>query len=560
MEKAQKTLVGSRFESAREPRWLKTLTRHCRVSLLRYAFAIVATVAATWVRVEMTPQIKDHMPFGTFFLSVILVAWLCGPGPTVLALGLSVIFAAHFVIPPESSLMISELSDQIALAVFAIVGGISISLFHRLDSQYQVARKVAEDNARLNFKLVDADQKKDDFLSVLSHELRGPLASMRYANEIILRSANDPKRVREVSCVHSRNLAHLVRLVDDLLDVTRYLRGKIVLQRETSDLRNCVSSAVDMVHDEVRNKGHQLTVEMPQRPVMVFADPVRVCQIVSNLLTNAVRYTDAGGRIAVVLACSPSGVTVRVRDNGIGLSESACEHIFEPFYQEDERNSPCSRGLGLGLAIAWALAELHEGRIEATSDGPGTGSEFTLHLPVTILRNGCWHPRTEPDFDMERREATFSQGGDSRRIMIVEDDHDTATMLGQLLEMEGYETLVAHDGPAALLASDSFRPDFIVLDVGLPGMNGYEIARQMRAKSWGAEVTIIGVTGWGTAEHRQQGCEAGFDVHLVKPVTLAQLTPHLVPRTPLEGTLTRTQTRACQSGEVARLAATSQAP
>ncbi len=356
----------------------------------------------------------------------------------------------------------------------------------------------------------EADRRKDEFLATLSHELRNPLAPIRNAVQILRMKRVPQARERALEIV-DRQVSHLVRLVDDLLEVSRITRGKLELRREPIALERAVLSAIETSRPLIEAAGHELTVRLAGEPLTVEADLVRLSQVISNLLNNAAKYTEAGGRIELTTARQGGEAVVRVRDSGIGIPADKLRGVFEMFTQLDGSKRQSQGGLGIGLALVRSLVQMHGGEVEAESGGPGRGSVFTVRLPLL----GADHEANrEPEL---ARCAALP----ATRILVVDDNRDAADSLGILLEFLGSEVRVVHDGPAALREIEAFRPAVVLLDIGMPGMDGHEVARKVRERS--AAITLIAVTGWGQEEDHRRSQEAGFDHHLVKPVDLDAL-------------------------------------
>ncbi len=367
-------------------------------------------------------------------------------------------------------------------------------------------------------RLSEADRRKDEFLASLAHELRNPLAPIRIGVQI-LRMKGAESQSDTVLPMMERQLQHMTRLLDDLLDVSRISRGKIALHVERIDLRHTVQAAVEASRPLIEEMGHELTVSVPSEPALLNADPVRLAQILSNLLDNAAKYTPPGGRIALKAEHHVNEVEVSVADNGIGIPAESLGLIFEMFTQIESPASYSQAGLGIGLSLVKGLVALHGGTIEVLSEGPGCGSEFRVRLPTRLTR-----PATAPT------PGSAAQGRPKLKILVVDDNRDAASSLSMLLELMGHEVRVAYDGEKAVQLADEFRPHMVLLDIGMPQVNGYEACRRIRNHDWGADMTLIAVTGWGQDEDRHKSTAAGFDGHLVKPIspeTLAQLSSHL---------------------------------
>jgi signal transduction histidine kinase len=361
--------------------------------------------------------------------------------------------------------------------------------------------------------LREAAQRKDEFLATLAHELRNPLAPIRNAVSILRLRDQGDEGLHMVGELIDRQVRHLVRLVDDLLDVSRITFGKVSLKRERLDLRAVAREAVATSEPLVAAGGHRLSVELGGEPVWVDGDPVRLAQVISNLLNNAARYTptrSATGHIRLSVASLGAEACVAVEDNGVGIEPGLLDRIFEPFVQVERREAGGSGGIGIGLALAKALVQLHGGQIRAQSDGPGKGSRFVVSLP----RAGA--PAAEASGSDPVRAA-------SRRFLVVDDNVDATVTQAALLRMLGHEVETANDGPSALRKAQGFRPNVVLLDLGMPGMDGFEVARRLRATPEGREVFLVAQSGWGQEEDRNRTKAAGFDAHLAKPVDVDAL-------------------------------------
>ena len=382
-------------------------------------------------------------------------------------------------------------------------------------SHDELERRVAERTTELqeaNAQLKEQDRRKNEFLGVLSHELRNPLAPIMNAVYILDNAPQHDERASAARAVIGRQLDHLTRLVDDLLDVTRISRGKIHLHRERVDFARTVRRTLDDHRPLFASR--QIEVDLGERagPLVVDADPTRLAQIIGNLLQNAVKFTNSGGRVRVSVESGNAGDAVlRVQDDGIGLSREMLPKLFQPFTQADESLHRSIGGLGLGLALVKGLAELHGGTVEARSDGPGRGAEFTVRLPATALYERAAERR--PPAPPPRR----------RRVLIIEDNLDAAETLRLVLEMGDHEVTVAYDGRAGIEKVRAFHPDLVLCDIGLPEMDGYAVARAIRADPALASTELVAVTGYALPDDLRKVREAGFDRHLAKPVPLAQL-------------------------------------
>ena len=399
----------------------------------------------------------------------------------------------------------------------------------RIVGASKVARDIT-DRLRAEEALREADRAKDQFLAVLAHELRNPLAPLRHGLQVLRLAGADTRTAAKAQEMMERQLGHLIRLVDDLLDISRISRNKIELQRSPILLAEVLSNAVEMAHPTIEAAGHHLTVALPAEPIHLDADLLRLAQVFNNLLANSVKYTDRGGDIWLTAERQGDTVAVAVRDSGIGIPAGALPHVFDMFAQVDRSLERPIGGLGIGLALVKGLVEMHGGTVTAESPGPGEGSTFTVRLPV-----------------MEESRERAAEGGrgepaatapPKRRVLVVDDNLDAAGSLAILLELLGNDVQTVHDGVEGVAAAERFRPDLILMDVGMPNLNGYEATRRIREQPWGQEMVIFALTGWGQESDKDRSREAGCDGHLVKPVSmedLERLLPGLVALPPAGG-------------------------
>jgi signal transduction histidine kinase len=374
-------------------------------------------------------------------------------------------------------------------------------------------RKRAEETLRL------ANQRKDAFLATLAHELRNPLTPIRYATRL-LEPGVPPQMADDARKMIDRQLAQMARLLDDLLDASRVTRGVFEIRRERLDLREIIESAVASAMPLAKAAHQEVAVSVPAEPLSVTGDAVRLTQILGNLLHNATKYTPAGGHIAVDASPEGEEVIVTVKDDGVGIAEEALLTVFELFVQLEAPGTRSAGGLGIGLSLARDLVRLHGGSIEAHSRGAGLGSEFVIRLPRVKEAAALTEPVAAP-------EKVKALGAAGVRVLIVDDNVDAATSLSYVLALAGYDTAVAHDGNRALELAETMRPAIVLLDIGLPGMSGYEVARRLRAAPWGRDLRLIAVTGWGHESDRAKSLEAGFDAHLTKPIDPELLLQHI---------------------------------
>jgi PAS domain S-box-containing protein len=357
--------------------------------------------------------------------------------------------------------------------------------------------------------LREADRRKDEFLALLAHELRNPLAPIRYAlatTKKAGRTADQQKRAEEII---ERQVAHMSRLLDDLLDISRITRGTLELKKSRTELTVVIGTAIEAARPILDAKRHALSLDLPTVAVRLDADPVRLAQIFSNLLINAAKYTDPGGEIRLRAVQEQSHIVVTVRDNGIGIAAEMMPRLFTLFSQAHTALDRSEGGLGVGLALVRGLVALHGGHVEARSDGPGHGSEFIVHLPLG-------KPAVEPA--KSESDPKTPAAGAALRILVVDDNKDAAETCSTLLELSGHQVRTAYTGKRAIESARIFHPHVIVLDIGLPDANGYEVARKIRAAPWGRDVVLVAVTGWGHADDRRRAFDAGFDHHLTKPL------------------------------------------
>jgi len=379
-----------------------------------------------------------------------------------------------------------------------LIGGIAIDITERV---------------RAEEALLQADRRKDEFLATLSHELRNPLAPLRNSLHV-LRTRGGDGRTERMYEMMEQQLNRMIRLVDDLLEVSRITGGKIELRREPVAVAIVVESAVDTSRPLIESAAHELAIQLPGEPLVIDADPVRMAQVISNLLNNAAKYTQEGGRITVSAARDGDEVVLSVQDNGLGIPAHMLPRVFEMFAQVDRTLKRAQGGLGIGLALARSLVEMHGGRIEAHSRGLNEGSEFIVRLPLS---------RRAPASRRADSALRARTAGAGLRVLVVDDNQDGADTMAMVLQTLGAETSVAYDGSAALEAIRTARPDLVLLDIGMPGMDGYEVAARVRADPDSRGIRLIALTGFGSEEERRRSRAAGFDDHCTKPCDPARL-------------------------------------
>ncbi|MCX7200723.1 MAG: ATP-binding protein, partial [Burkholderiales bacterium] len=369
---------------------------------------------------------------------------------------------------------------------------------------------------RAEVALKDADRRKSEFLAILAHELRNPLAPIRNALQILRRSDGQRENAQPIFEMMERQIAQMVRLVDDLLDVSRISRGTIELRRERVELATIVSQAFETVQPMLVNMDHELTITSPAETIHVRADPARLIQILDNLLHNACKFTERGGRIRLTIEPDGDQAVIRVEDNGVGIAAENLEHVFGMFTQIDQslERSSSGQGLGLGLTLVKTLVEMHGGSVEARSGGVGRGAEFVVRM------------KRLAELSAPPKVSLAAQPPESAplRILVVDDNADAADSMAFLLELDGHEARIAGDGLHAVDEAAHWTPDVVLLDIGVPKLDGYEVARRIRAQRQGVNgVMLIAITGWGQDDDRRRSRDAGFDAHLTKPVDYVDL-------------------------------------
>ncbi|MEO6018591.1 MAG: ATP-binding protein [Polaromonas sp.] len=377
-----------------------------------------------------------------------------------------------------------------------------------ITDRQQAEQSIREQAARL----AESDRAKDEFLATLSHELRNPLAPLRNSIALLRRIGSTDEKTSKIHTVMERQVNHMVRLVDDLLEVSRISRGELSLRSERIALADIVKSAVETSNPLIQAAGHALVLDVPAEPLWLHGDPVRLAQVLSNLLNNAASYTEAGGHITVQVEPDGGEVAIKVRDNGIGIEPEAIPRMFEMFSRGNRDSARNQGGLGIGLALSKRLATMHQGTLQAHSDGPGKGTTFTVRLPLAEAANLADAARTGASADLGKT-----------RVLVVDDNIDAGDTLAMVLDTLGAEVRVARSGEEALTVFSIYHPSVVLLDIGMPGMNGYEVARAIRAQFADHPAVLVALTGWGQEEDRHRAREAGFSHHIVKPVEIEAL-------------------------------------
>ncbi len=449
-------------------------------------FSKTAIIFVSAVHVSDVDRLKAYASGAVDYISVPVI-------PEILRAKVSV-FIELYRKTRESERLNRELEERVAER--------TAELEQSIAKQIEMSERLRQD-----------DRRKDEFLALLAHELRNPLAPIRNAIGILLQKPTEDAQVAWCRDVIQRQSRHLARLVDDLLDVSRITQGKVKLKIERIELSKVIEHAIEVSEPLIKARGHTLSVALCGRKVPLDGDPARLVQILSNLLNNAAKYQDFGGRIELSCKCEAGRASITVRDYGMGISSDALSNIFQLFSQGERAPDTAHGGLGIGLSLVKTLVEMHGGRVDAHSDGPERGAVFTVHLPTV--------PADAPVV-REPLDGAANSSKSARRILVVDDNQDAADSLAMLLRLGGHEVEVAHDGPRALEIASDQKPSFVLLDIGLPGMDGYEVCRRLR--SLGLEGSrIIAMTGYGQDRDRQRSQEAGFDLHTVKPVEIEGL-------------------------------------
>jgi signal transduction histidine kinase len=414
---------------------------------------------------------------------------------------------------------VDRLTEADLVFVNAIVNQVAIALDRQavIESRQATteAAKVAAEAQRDTLRSID--HRKDEFLATLAHELRNPLAALAAAAQLLIKAEQKPAVAALARDALHRQVDHMARLLDDLLEISRITHGRIQLRKERVDAAEAIAAAIETVRPMIAAKQHNVSVDVHEPALYVDADRVRLTQIFSNLITNAAKYTDAGGKIDMQVLREERTIVIRVIDSGIGISAGTLPNVFTMFSQVTSALDRSEGGLGIGLALAKSLVEMHGGTISAHSEGLGRGSEFVVRLPQAQAQA---QPLTPP---LPVQSATLPIEVSTRRVLIADDNRDTADSLAALLELEGNQVRAAYDGEKALELAAAFQPSVILLDIGMPKMNGYEVAKHIREQSWGKAMTLVAITGWGQADDKRHASAAGFDHHLTKPITLKAL-------------------------------------
>ena len=481
-----------------------------RAWISRYAVALAALAVATVVRLLLDPILENRAPYGMYLMAVLFVVWRAGLGPALATVAGGILLGRYLFDEPRGTLALITEANHTSLVMSLTIGILAAVVCESL-------RVTARDNHRLYELAHRADSRKDEFLATLAHELRNPLMPIRNAVYLLDRVEGRESRVDELREVIGRHTEHMIRLVNDLLDVSRITQGKIGLKCEQIELQSVIAGAVEVVRPLMTEKRQELHVATPDGPVNLHADPVRLTQVVTNLLHNAAKYTSNEGRIWLSVEVDGDQLVISVRDTGIGLAPEQCRQIFDLFQQVHQGIEHSQGGLGVGLTLVRALVELHGGSIEAKSQGLGLGSEFTVRMPVVIPF------REERVAVVPEKLASLSAAGATLRVLVVDDSPAVARSLEMVLADWNYTVETCADGFAALEAVRTFKPHVVLADLGMPRMNGYQLAEQLRRLPITRDAELIAVSGYGQPADQQLSAAVGFSRHLVKPIDLAEL-------------------------------------
>jgi signal transduction histidine kinase/CheY-like chemotaxis protein len=501
----------------RRPRLLSWLVAHAGLSLhrtnwQRYGTAFISVAIAMGLRTALDPFLQDRVAYGFFLVATAFTAWRCGLGPALATVAGGAILGNYFFEAPRGSLLVEFGATQMSLLICVIIG-VATALF------CESLRLTAIENARLYRLAQQADARKDEFVAMLAHELRNPMAPLRNALYLLDAIGSHPPKVEELHRLIGTHVGQLCRLVDDLLDVSRITLGKIELQIERVELRKVVDSAVSAVRPLIDEKHHELHVKLPNEKVLIEADPIRMTQVLTNLLNNAAKYSEPSGRIWLSAEVEHDWVVLRVRDAGIGLTAEECSRVFNLFEQTQRTIEQSKGGLGIGLALVRSLVEMHGGTVAAQSPGANLGSEFVVRLPLHSVPAPVEVPSERPS------SAHVTRTGDRRslRILVVDDVAAAASSMASILRLWKHETKICSDGFSALEAIRTYKPDVLLADLGLPRMSGFQLAEQVRRLPEMHDLILVAVSGFGQPADRERSREAGFSLHLTKPIDPGEL-------------------------------------
>lgn len=487
-----------------------------RRPVLAYVLGALAVVGLTVLRLELSETVGGGLPFLLYVLAVMVASWLGGWIPGIAMTLLSALASAQYFLDPVDALFPLSPVDRSRTTIFVVVGilvSVLSEALHRARERLEVRTRdlqaEAAERRQVEGRLRDLGHRKDEFLAVLAHELRNPLSPIVNAAAMLQARQGDDPIVAHAARLIDRNAVQMVRLIDDLLDVARIERGTFELQRAPVDPRQVIDAAIEHCRPAIDEKGQHLSVKVPPVPLTVPADGMRLVQAVTNLLGNAVSYTPSGGHLEVSAALDGADLVLTIRDDGQGIAPERLETIFTMF----ERGG-ASTGLGIGLALVKQIATMHGGTLHVSSEGVNQGSAFAMRIPGA--EPGTPAPAPAPP-------AAHAGNGESLRVLVVDDNVDLVDSLSTVLGFLGEEVKTAASGEEALARMQEWAPDVVLMDVGMPGMSGYEAATRARAQPWGREPVLVAMTGWGRDEDRARALAAGFDRHVVKPLDLDNL-------------------------------------
>jgi signal transduction histidine kinase len=483
-----------------------------------YMMAAATVVLAGSARHYLDPFLGSNRPFLIFFAAVAMSAWLGGRGPALFAIVLSYLAANWFFIEPHNALSFdpTAITDWVNLLSFLVIALIIVASIEAMRRARQRADLHAAHVQSLLEAARQADRRKDEFLATLAHELRNPLAPLSNALQLWSMREPEPAEANELRAIMARQVKQMSRLIDDLMDISRIKRGRIQLHLTRCELRPLVEEAIEAVGPLIDQFGHRLRARLPDEPIWIQADQARITQVFTNLLFNAAKHTGTHRTIEVIVERMDDNAIVRVRDNGPGIPPEMLTKIFEPFTQISEVPSRNYAGLGMGLALVKQLVTLHCGTVEALSEGVGWGSEFVVTLPECSATDG----RRE---SQQLAASSKSRAIARHKIVVTDDIRESAVTLAKMLETLGQDVLVAHDGLAAIDTVSAEHSDMAIVDIAMPGMDGYEVARRLRAQPNTQDMVLVALTGYGQEHDRRRALDAGFDYHLTKPANVEQL-------------------------------------
>jgi signal transduction histidine kinase/ActR/RegA family two-component response regulator len=495
-----------------------------------YLIAILGSALVIVLRFGTDNPTRGFFTSLVFLLAVLVSGLVGGWKPALLTTLLCLANERYFFTNPKHSFSIPSGMDTMRILLYG-VSGVAVAVlcdglqraWRRLeDRQRQLEREmterlaVAQERLHLVDQLREADRRKDEFLATLAHELRNPLAPLSNALQLWSFAKTSPDQLEELRAMMQRQIRQMTRLIDDLLDVSRISRGKISLRVERVELRRLLNAALESVQPLIAGNNQRLELALPDEPIFVRGDATRISQVIGNVLHNAAKYTPERGEIAVNMAREGATARISIRDTGCGIPAELLSSIFEMFQQVDQTLDRAQGGLGIGLTLARRLIEMHGGSISAQSAGSGHGSEFVISLPIEQT-DEIIEPERPSSFGAPRVQ------GPRRRVLVVDDLRESAVTLAQMLRALGHDVATAHDGYAALAQVSEQKPEVVFLDIAMPGMNGYEVARRIRALEALEPPVLIALTGYGQDEDRRRAREAGFDFHLTKPASVDQL-------------------------------------